>query len=107
MEHVDGSSSSAGEYHAVRFYENDKSLSRIVADFLREGLDRGSPAIVVAAASQREEILRELTDRACDVVALQDSQDLLLVDAEEILSSFMTDGKPNARKFTDEMCQLI
>ena len=107
MEQVDGSSSAPAEHHAVRFYENDKSLARIVAGFLHEGFDSGSPGIVVATANQRAEILRELNDRSCDVVALERSHDLVLLDAEETLSTFMTDGKPNARKFTDEMCQVI
>jgi hypothetical protein len=107
MEHVDSSSSAPAEYHAVRFYENDQSLARIVAEFLDEGFDRGSPAIVVASASQRAEILREKNDRSRDVAALQRSHDLLLLDAEETLSTFMTDGKPNARRFTDQMCEAI
>jgi hypothetical protein len=98
MGQVDGSSSAPAEHHAVRFYENDKSLARIVAGFLHEGFDSGSPGIVVATANQRAEILRELNDRSCDVVALERSQDLVLLDAEETLSTFMTDGKPNARK---------
>jgi hypothetical protein len=35
-------------HHAVRFYENDKPLARIVAQFLSAGLAAGNPAIVIA-----------------------------------------------------------
>src|SRR2546423_3350323 len=107
MSHVDGSSSAGAEYHAVRFYENDKSLARIVAEFLHQGFDRGSPGIVVATDTQRAEILRELKGRSCDVLALERSDDLVLLDAEETLSTFMEDGRPDTRKFTDQMCHVI
>jgi hypothetical protein len=107
MEQVASSSSAPAEYHAVRFYESDRSLARIVAQFLHEGFDGGSPGIVVATANLRAAIIRELTDRSLDVVELQRSRDLLLLDAEETLSTFMMDGRPDARHFKDQMCQVI
>jgi hypothetical protein len=107
MEQLASSSSAPAAYHAVRFYENDRSLARIVAEFLHEGFDAGSPGIVVATANLRTEIIRELTDRSLDVVELQRSHDLLLLDAKETLSTFMMDGRPDARKFRNEMCQVI
>ena len=107
MEPVASSSSAPAEYHAVRFYESDGALARIVAEFLHAGLDRESPGIVVATSSVRGEIIRELTNRSMDVVELQRSHDLLLLDARETLSTFMEDGRPDARKFKDQMCQVI
>ncbi len=107
MGQVDSSPCAPAEYHAVRFYESDRSLARIVAEFLHEGFDGGSPGIVVATAGQRAEILRELTGRSLDVAELQRSHDLLLLDAAETLSAFMIDGKPDARKFMDQLCQVI
>src|ERR671922_277964 len=107
MQPAASSSSAPTPYHAVRFYENDKSLARIVAEFLHEGFDLGSPGLVVATAVQRAAIIRELTSRSVDVVELQRSHDLLLLDAKETLATFMVDGKPDARKFKDQMCQVI
>jgi hypothetical protein len=107
MEQVDSSASAPAEYHAVRFYESDRSLARIVAEFLFEGFERGSPGIVVATVNQRASIIGELTDRSVDAVALQRSHDLLLLDAEETLSTFMMDGKPDARQFTHQMRQVL
>jgi hypothetical protein len=91
----------------VRFCDSDRSLARIVAEFLDEGFELGSPGIVVATASQRAEIIRELTDRSFDVIGLQRSHDLVFLDAEETLSGFMRDGKLDARKFRDRIYQLI
>lgn len=107
MEQAASSSSGPSGYHAIRFYESDRSLARIVAEFLKEGFDGGSPGIVVATASLRTDIIRELTDRSLDVDQFQRSNDLLLIDAKETLSTFMRDGEPDAGRFKDEMCQVI
>ena len=94
-------------YHAVRFYENDKSLSQIVAQFLSDGLAAGNPGIVVATPAQRGAIVRELVARSLDVVQLQRSDDLVLLDARDMLSTFMTDDEPVAEGFNNSMCEVI
>jgi len=88
-----------GHFHAVRFYENEASLCRIVANFLREGLAVGQPALVIATAPHSVGIIAELRARELDVDALIASRDLVLVDAREALASFMVGGFPNPEKF--------
>jgi hypothetical protein len=100
-------SSAVPHHHAVRFYESDKSLAHMVARFLGEGLDAGNPAIVVAAPGQRAAILRALVARSLDVVELQRSDALILLDARETLATFMIDGKPDAEAFRNTMCEVI
>lgn len=100
-------SSCTPRYHAVRFYDNDKSLSHIVAEFLADGLAAGEPAIVVASPAQRAAIVRELVARHLDVVQLQRSGDLVLLDAEDMLSTFMTNGDADDESFKDGMCEVI
>ncbi|OLC46596.1 MAG: hypothetical protein AUH43_13545 [Acidobacteria bacterium 13_1_40CM_65_14] len=95
------------QHHAVRFYENDKSLAQIVAQFLSDGLAAGNPGIVVATPAHRAAILRELVATSLDVVQLQRSNDLVLLDAQETLSIFMTNGKPEAEAFKNSMCEVI
>jgi hypothetical protein len=95
------------QHHAVRFYENDKSLAHIVAEFLADGLAAGNPGIVVATAAQRGAILRELVAKSLDVVELQRSNDLVLLDAKDTLSLFMSDGKPDAHAFESSMREVI
>lgn len=94
-------------YHAVRFYEGEKSLAQMTAKFLAEGLADHHPAIVVATASMRAALIIELTAQSFDVVELQRSGELLLLDAKDLLSAFMIDGKPDAVKFHDAMCEVI
>jgi hypothetical protein len=100
-------SRSPHRYHAVRFYENEKSLSQIVADFLRDGLIAGNPGIVVATPIQRAAILRALVARSVDVVTLQRSSRLLLLDGHDLLSTFMVNGRPDPEEFRSEMSAVI
>jgi hypothetical protein len=93
--------------HAVRFYDDDESLARIVAKFLAEGLEAGAPGIVIATAAQRAAVIRALTARSVNVDELQRSRDLLLLDAEDTLSTFMVDGRPDARKFREQIGHAI
>jgi hypothetical protein len=95
------------QHHSVRFYENDKSLARIVAQFLSDGLAAGNPGIVVATPVHRGAILKELVAKSLDVVQLQRSHDLVLLDAQETLAMFMTNGKPEAEAFKSSMCEVI
>ena len=98
---------STREYHAVRFYESEKALSQIVAKFLSDGFASGSPGVVVATPGLRGALVRELTARSLDVLQLQRSNDLVLLDAEDTLSTFMVDGQPDAAKFNDSICEVI
>lgn len=99
--------SAPAHHHAVRFYENDKSLAHIVAQFLSDGLAAGSPAIIVATPAQRGAFVRELAARSLDIVQLQRSDDLILLDAQDTLATFMTNGRPVAEAFTKSMCEVI
>src|SRR5207253_4294355 len=91
-------------YHAVRFYDNETPLAQLDAEFRGEGLTDGKPGIVIAAPSQRAAIVRELVVRSFDVVSLQGSGDLVLLDAGETLATFMPDdGKLHAKAFENEM----
>lgn len=106
MNHATRSASSR-PYHAVRFYDNEESLAKIVAEFLTDGLTDGTPGIVVATPAQRAAIIRQLGARGLDVVSLKQSDDLVLLDASETLSSFMANGKLDARAFNDRLCAVI
>ncbi len=97
----------ARPYHAVRFYENEKSLAKIVAEFLADGLTDSEPGIVVATPVQRAAIVRDLVVRGVDVVSLEQSGDLVLLDAEDTLSSFLTNDKLDAKAFKEGMCAVI
>jgi hypothetical protein len=97
----------AGHFHSVRFYGDDTSLCRMVAGFIGDGLASGQPAIVIATAPHREEVLDELQSLAFDGSRLQTSGALQLLDAEHTLSSFMKAGRPHGIAFRRAMGEAL
>jgi len=90
---------SPGHFHAVRFYENKASLCRTVGDFLAEGIALGQPGLVIATPAHRDGLLVELRSRQVDVDTVQAAGDLLLLDARDVLATFMVDGMPDPMLF--------
>jgi hypothetical protein len=84
-----------GRFHAVRFYEDDTSLCRIVSAFVAEGFALQQPALIIATAPHIDCILKNLTAATLDVEALTRNGDLMLLDARETLATFMVDGQPD------------
>jgi hypothetical protein len=97
----------SGHFHAVRFYENDAALCRIVGEFLREGFATDQPGVVIGTVTHRQGIATRLRELSVDVDALEASGDLLFLDAGETLASFMVDGMPNGERFTTAMTQVM
>lgn len=94
-------------FHAVRFYENDDSLCRMVAEFLREGLVGKQPAIVVAVPAHRDAIVECLKGRGLDAAKVQSDGGLVLLDADETLSAFMKGDMVDGRSFEAVMHNII
>ena len=97
----------SGHFHAVRFYENQASLCRTVADFIGEGFAVGQPGLMIATPEHRDAILTELRARHVDVDKVEAAGDLLLLDAREALSTFMLDGMPDADPFKTHISAAI
>jgi hypothetical protein len=89
----------SGHFHAVRFYEDETSLCRIVSGFIAEGIAAGQPALVIATATHNECILDNLRASGIDVATLQENNELLMLDARETLNLFMEDGLPSPERF--------
>ena len=78
--------------HIVRFYETDSFLCDMVGRYLAEGLELGEPCVVLATEGHRHGIERVLTIQGAKIAQAKEKGLLNLVDAEEILSSFMVGG---------------
>jgi len=98
---------SFGQFHAVRFYDSEAALCRIVATFLREGLVLGQPALVIATAEHTQGILAELRAREMNIEALQKADDLVLLDAQKTMDAFMVNGLPDAGLFKETATAAI
>ena len=97
----------ANSKHAVQFYEDDRFLCEILADFSRDGLERGEAVIVVATAAHRREVERRLTERGMEVCGLKESGQLVLLDARQTLDTFMVGGTLDAERFVSNLRSVV
>ena len=93
--------------HAVQFYGNEAALFTTVAGFLSEGLVAGQPAVVIATESHTESILEHLTARFIDVERAKHIGDLIILDADNTLATFMQDDRPDAACFKRHVGDVI
>jgi hypothetical protein len=101
------SSTNSRPFHAVRFYKDSDSLCGLVATFLGEGFADARPAIVIATPVHRAGILDRLRSQAVDVERLQSDGDLILLDADAVLTQSMVEGMPDGTRFHDLMIANI
>jgi hypothetical protein len=88
-----------GHFHAVKFYESDDALCRIVAEFFAEGMSAQQPALLVATPRHRAGVAAELQAGRFDVKRLQEAGTLSMLDAQTVLGAVMVDGRPDANLF--------
>ena len=94
-------------HHAVQFYGNDAELLKTVGTFLSEGLTAGQPAIVIATADHRTSIEQELQSHLVDVDGARRLGDLVMLDADQVLSTFMIDQAPVGSLFRRSVGAII
>jgi signal transduction histidine kinase/ActR/RegA family two-component response regulator len=75
--------------HVVQFYEDDASVCESGARYLREGLEGGEGALVVAGEKHRRGIAAALDASGLDVEGARSRGELTELDAQETLSLFL------------------
>jgi len=101
------SGGSAAYPHSVKFYDDEQSLGRTVAEFLAPGMLQRLPAIVIATPDHRTMIAKELETRGVDVRRLESEGDLQMLDADDILARFMVGTEPDPVRFHATVDELI
>ena len=101
------SGASAAYPHSVKFYDDEASLGRTVAEFLAPGLLDGLPTIVIATPDHRAMIARELAARGIDFRQLEQDGNLQVLDADDTLARFMVGTEPDPARFHATIDQLI
>jgi MEDS: MEthanogen/methylotroph, DcmR Sensory domain len=94
-------------HHAVQFYGTDEHLFTTVGSFISEGLIAGQPAIIIATQPHTAAIFDELSRRLIDVPAARRIGDLVCLDAEETLATFMAGESPDPGAFRKNVGDAI
>jgi signal transduction histidine kinase len=93
--------------HAVQFYEDDAFLISSVGNYLAEGLAIGQPVIAVLTAAHREGISQHLASRGLDLRRAAMRGQLSLVDANDLLATFMEGAHVNAERCRASVSALL
>jgi DNA-binding NarL/FixJ family response regulator len=93
--------------HEVQFYSDDASFLVSLTRFVETALEAGSKVIVVATESHRNGLRQGLQARGVDIAAAAQQERFLLLDAAEVLSTFMEDAGPSCERFLSTITPLI
>lgn len=85
--------------HTVQFYESDACLARVVADYIANGLGNGQPAVVIATSAHIQQVWGRLRLKGFEPDLLEQSGQLQLLVAEDVMAKFIVDGRPDADRF--------
>lgn len=94
-------------HHAVQFYGSEESLIATVGGFISEGLIAGQPGILIATPAHIKAVLEELGHRLIDVEQARRIGDLVCMDAEETLATFMAGPLPDPQAFKKNVGDVI
>ncbi|MEO5936264.1 MAG: MEDS domain-containing protein [Terriglobales bacterium] len=93
--------------HSVHFYDHDSELIDRLRGIVITALATGNAVLIVASEDHRRELTASLHNNWTNWAAARDEGRLLLVDAQETLSQFMVEGRPNRERFRDAVGNLI
>ncbi len=86
-------------HHSVQIYDEPRAVADAAAAFIADGLGAGQPAIVIATAERRGEILTALYDRLIPCDREIQAGRLTLFDASATLQLFMDGSGPDPARF--------
>ena len=93
--------------HHVQFYDSEEFLSAAVCAFLAPAFRDENAAIVVATAAHRRAFDNALGGAGIDLDAAIRAGRYLAFDADGLLSKFMVQGMPDARRFRDTIGSVM
>jgi signal transduction histidine kinase len=85
--------------HVVQFYDSETYLAAAVSDYLAGGLRAGQPVLAITTEEHRDAFTIRLKAKGFDVEKSRQSGHLIMLDARETLSSFMSGSVPDAQRF--------
>jgi len=89
----------AGHGHSVQFYEDDRYLMETVVDFFAAGMVEAQGAVAFVSKDHAAAITAGLHEKGFDVDRTRTNGQLILLDVEELLASFMVGSTPDAGRF--------
>jgi len=93
--------------HSVHFYDDHDSLIDRLTGVVYSGLLIGDSVLMVCTEDHRLKLVKALDRLEMDVREYARKGRFTICDANELLAMFMTDGLPDARRFTSLVGELV
>ncbi len=93
--------------HLVHFYDDSTVFLSSLEAFILQGLQAGEAVLVIARSEHRTALEFRLTAHGLDLEGLEADQQLLFLDAQTTLASFLRDGLPSEILFEEVLGRLI
>ena len=93
--------------HVVEFYQEDGQFLDHLAEFVSGGLVAGEAIIIIATPQHRLALAKNLTRRGSDISGLIQSDQLLLLDAEETIAKFFIHEWPDEDLFQHVIGEVL
>ena len=93
--------------HSVHFYDEHSALIERLRGVVASGLQIGNSILIVATASHRQQLVKELEKLGVDVRTHAREGRFSMYDAKETLDSFMVDGLPDRDLFMASVGNLL
>lgn len=93
--------------HIVYPCPDENLIAEAVATFVSSGLERAEAVILITTNSRRAVIEGRLEAQGFDLRNIQDSGQLLFMDAAELLACLIVDGMPDSTLFKNRVGLMI
>ncbi len=93
--------------HIVQFYDDDLDLIEAAGSYLAAGLSAGEAVIVIASRGHREALLGKFEGSGLAAEEAVSAGRLVMLDAGEVLSRFMSGGSPDRSLFRAEVGSVV
>jgi PAS domain S-box-containing protein len=93
--------------HTVQFYGDDGVLLHELKSYIGTALSADSSAIIIATTAHIDNLAHQLNGQGIDLAKAKAESRYIALDATEVLSKLMVDGKPDPIRFTEVIGQII
>jgi hypothetical protein len=93
--------------HVLQIYENPENLINLLVSYVGTGVNAGESVIAIADATHTRLLEEKLRDHVLKLDTLVADDRLILLNAQQVLDSFLVNGNPDREKFREAIRKVI
>ena len=93
--------------HSVHIYNDPAALISRLCGIVSSSLRIGDAALVIATAEHRDKLVKELLRSGVNLRSHAREGRYMMLDAREVLSAFMANGRPDPQRFETVVVKLL